>query len=296
MTSLFTRASSTLALITVLLTPQFVFAQDILTATPVTYALATELTKKTNITTQYLPPKRYGIERLPNWFSTKGEKKAIESGKNATVAITLSSVWKADPTYVYARQGNVRLIEVDAAQAITPRAQGVAAITLSSGEVSKFVWLNPTNLTRMASIVADDLKKVWPKYSDTIDANLQRVMLEVRELINQQQAILLDREVDAVVLLSESLEDFVSGNQLFVEDRIFTAELEWNKAQKTELQSLFNEDDSLWLVTSKKPSKILKSLVPENKILVIDSVDRWGKKGISSDKVFSRWEIIPNNQ
>ncbi|MEZ8384790.1 ABC transporter substrate-binding protein, partial [Vibrio splendidus] len=34
-------------------------AEDILTSTPVTYALATELTRGTDITTEYLPPKRY---------------------------------------------------------------------------------------------------------------------------------------------------------------------------------------------------------------------------------------------
>ena len=108
-------------------------AEDILTSTPVTYALATELTKGTDITTEYLPPKRYGIDRLPNWFGTKGESKVLKSGEKATVALTLSSIWQADPTFVYARQGNIRLVEVDAAQAITPRAQGVAALTLSSG-------------------------------------------------------------------------------------------------------------------------------------------------------------------
>ena len=36
-------------------------AEDILTSTPVTYALATELTKGTDITTEYLPPKRLSL-------------------------------------------------------------------------------------------------------------------------------------------------------------------------------------------------------------------------------------------
>ncbi len=45
-------------------------------------------------------------------------------------------------------------------------------------------------------------------------------MLDVRELINKQQAVLLDNDVDSV-LLSRSLEDFVSGSQLFVEERMF---------------------------------------------------------------------------
>lgn len=268
-------------------------AEDILTSTPVTYALATELTKGTDITTEYLPPKRYGIDRLPNWFGTKGVSKVLKSGEKATVALTLSSIWQADPTFVYARQGNIRLVEVDAAQAITPRAQGVAAITLSNGDVSKYAWLNPTNLTRMAAIVADDFKLLWPAQSETIDSNLQRVMLDVRELINKQQAVLLDNDVDSVLLLSESLEDFVSGSQLFVEERMFKAELEWTKQDKAKLKAMFSEDDTLWLVTAKKPSNLIKSLVPNERILVVDSVDRWGRVGIDAKAPFARWEVQP---
>ncbi|PMH76940.1 ABC transporter substrate-binding protein [Vibrio cyclitrophicus] len=268
-------------------------AEDILTSTPVTYALATELTKGTDITTEYLPPKRYGIDRLPNWFGTKGESIVLKSGEKATVALTLTSIWQADPTFVYARQGNIRLVEVDVAQAITPRAQGVAALTLSNGEVSKYAWLNPTNLTRMAAIVADDFKLLWPAQADTIDSNLQRVMLDVRELINKQQAVLLDNDVDSVLLLSESLEDFASGSQLFVEERMFKAELEWSEQDKAKLKAMFSEDDALWLLTAKKPTNLIKSLVPSERILVVDSVDRWGRAGINPKAPFARWEVQP---
>lgn len=269
------------------------YAEDILVSTPVTYALATELTKGTDLTTEYLPPKRYGIERLPNWFSTKGQAKVMKSGADATVAVTLNSVWPEDPTFVHARQANIRLVEVDAAQAITPRAQGVAALTLSDGQVSKYAWLNPTNLTRMAAIVADDFKKLWPQRAEQIDGNLQRIMLDVRELINQQQAVLLDNEVDSVVLLTESLEDFVSGSQLFVEERQFKAELEWTEQDKQALKALFEDDESLWLVTSRKPTSLLKSLVPIERILVVDSLDRWGRAGIDSKAPLKRWELHP---
>ncbi|MDA0144333.1 ABC transporter substrate-binding protein [Vibrio sp. RW] len=304
MTSLMNRISSSLkvtaqvtAVSSILLgTPIVSFnvnAEDILTSTPVTYALATELTKGTDITTEYLPPKRYGIDRLPNWFGTKGVSKVLKSGEKATVALTLSSIWQADPTFVYARQGNIRLVEVDAAQAITPRAQGVAAIKLSNGDVSKYAWLNPTNLTRMAAIVADDFKLLWPAQSETIDSNLQRVMLDVRELINKQQAVLLDNDVDSVLLLSESLEDFASGSQLFVEERMFKAELEWTEQDKAKLKEMFSEDDALWLVTAKKPTTLIKSLVPNERILVVDSVDRWGRAGINAKAPFARWEVQP---
>ncbi|MGF1755402.1 ABC transporter substrate-binding protein [Vibrio makurazakiensis] len=267
------------------------FASDILTSTPVTYAIANELMKGTEITTQYLPPKRYGIDRLPNWFATKGVKPVTKAGENATVAITLSSIWQNDPTFIYARQGNIRLIEIDASQAITPRAQGVAALKLDDGSISKYAWLNPTNLIRMSSIVADDLKHVWPNHQAKIDTNLQMMMLDVRTLINSQQDAIFDHEVDSVVLLSESLEDFASGNQLFVVDRLFDAELEWTEEQKLRLKDQFTEDETLWLVTSRKPSKTLLSIVPKERVLVVDSLDRWGSKGIKDEEPFERWKL-----
>jgi len=267
------------------------FAKDILTSTPSTYLIASELMKGTKVTTQYLPPKRYGIERLPNWFESKGRQKVAQAGESATVAVTISSVWEADPTFIYARQGNIRLVEIDAAQALTPRAQGVAALSLSDGTISKYSWLNPTNLIRMASIVADDLKKLWPEHKLTIEANLQRLMLDVRELINLQQEAIFENDIDSVVLLSETLEDFVSGNQLFVVERLYDAELEWSQQQKQHLKSLFSDDETLWLVTSRKPSKSLLELVPEQRILVVDPVDRWGAKGVKADNPFERWQI-----
>ncbi|MBW3698104.1 ABC transporter substrate-binding protein [Vibrio sp. T187] len=288
------KLSVTLALIAASTFAGSIQAKDILTSTPVTYMLASELMKGTEVTTEYLPPKRYGVERLPNWYASKGNEKAQQLGKDASVALTLASIWQQDPTYVYSRQGNIRLIEVDAAQAITPRAQGVASLTLDNGSTSKYAWLNPTNLIRMAAIVADDFKKVWPSHAVEIDRNLQALMLDVRSLINQQQSTIFENEIDSVVLLSESLEDFASGNQLFVVERVFQAELEWTDVFKQELKTQFEDDDSLWLVTSRKPSKTLLALVPEARILVVDSVDRWGSKGITRNNPLARWMVEVN--
>ncbi|PSW06934.1 ABC transporter substrate-binding protein [Photobacterium lipolyticum] len=272
------------------MTSAVVKAEDILTATPVTYMLATELTKGTEITTQYLPPKRFGVSRLPNWFSTKGAELTAQAAKDATVAITLAAVWPQDPLFTHARQGNVRIIEIDASQAISPRAQGVAALRLEDGSTSLYAWLNPTNLTRMIAIVSQDLQQVWPEQAITIEQNQQQLMIAVRQLINQQQKVLIDAEIDSVVLLSEELEDFASGNQLFVVERFTHPELEWTAEDKQALSELLHGDDSLWLLTSKKMSALLKLMVPDpRRVLVVDSVDRWGREGINKDKPLNRW-------
>ncbi|EMH3445746.1 ABC transporter substrate-binding protein [Vibrio harveyi] len=269
----------------------FSYGKDIITSTPVTYMLSEQLMQGTGIETSYLPPKRYGVERLVNWFASKGQQQAIKAGQEATVAITLGAIWHQDPTFVYARQGNIRLIEIDASQAISPRAPGVAALTLDNGDTSKYAWMNPTNLIRMAAIVGEDLQKVYPQYQAQIEKNQQALMLEVRELINQQQDVIFAKEIDSVVLLGESLEDFASGNQLFVVDRQFKPELEWSEAEKLSLKAQFEEDKTLWLITDKRPSKQLQSIISPDRILQIDAIDRWGSKGIKTEKPLARWRL-----
>jgi hypothetical protein len=245
------------------LTP-FTFAKDILTSTPVTYMISQQLMQGTGIETTYLPPKRYGIERVANWFANQGQEQVIEAGKSATVAITLGAIWHQDPTYVYARQGNIRLIEIDASQAISPRAQGVAVLTLDKGKTSKYAWLNSVNLFRMASIVGEDLQKIYPEHQEAIEKNHQGLMLKMRELINQQQEAIFEMEMDSVILLDESLEDFASGNQLFVAGRQFKPELEWSEADKHSLKAQFEQDKTLRIVTSRRPSNMLKTLVSQH--------------------------------
>lgn len=274
----------------VTLLPSQLLAQDILTTTPVTYMLATQLMKGTTISITYLAPKRYGIERLNNWYAGKGQEKAIQAGEKATVAITIKALWPRDPLFVYARQGNIKLIEIDASQAISPRGRGIATVQLSTGNRSTYAWLNPNNLSTMLSIVSDDLKRVWPEHVKLIDNNLQVLLMNTRKLINQQQQRLFDKQIDSVILLSDQLEDFASANQLFVVQRLSKAQLEWTAEDKLALKTLIEESPHVWLLTTKKISKQLTALLPNfSNILVIDSIDRWGNKGINAEQPLQRW-------
>lgn len=274
------------------LTSKAVLANDILTATPVTYMLAQELVKGTGIGTAYLPPKRYSVARLPNWFETRGEKAVVAAAGRAQVAITLSAVWPKDPLFVHARQSNIRLVEIDASQAISPRATGVAAIQLEDGSISPYIWLNPANLSRMAMIVSDDLQKVWPQHAQLIGENRQALIQDVRSLINRQQTALQQAEIDSVLLMSSDLEDFAAGHQLFVVERLTKQELDWTEEDKQIVRQLLAEDPSIWILTSRKVNANLAELLGEHsKVLVVDNIDRWGSKGIKADNALSRWDI-----
>lgn len=268
-----------------------VIAADVLTATPVTYMLSSELLKETSLTTKYLPPNRYGIERLPNWFANKGAKTVQDLAKTAQAVVTIGAVWADDPLYVNTRYSNIQIIEVDASQAITPRAQGVAALRLSDGTTSKYAWLNPTNLIRMVAIVSDDFQRIWPDKSEQIQKNQEQFMLSVRQLINQQQKVILENDIDSVILLSEQLEDFASGNQLFVVDRLTKPALEWTEDDKAQLKDLIEEDESVWIITTQKPNKQMQALLPMDRVLVVDAVDRWGRAGINTKAPLQRWQL-----
>jgi len=272
------------------LLPTPLLAKDILTNTPATYMIATQLMQGTPITATYLAPKRYGIERLANWYNGKGEQTVLQAGKEATVAITFKALWAADPLFIHARQGNIKLIEIDAAQAISPRARGVATVKMRDGSNSLYAWLNPNNLNTMLSIVSRDLQRIWPQYAQQINTNLQSLLMETRALINQQQQRLFNSEIDTVLLLSDQLEDFASANQLFVVERFSKPELEWNEQDKLALQALVTDSPEVWILSSKKISPQLKALLPHfNQFLVVDSIDRWGKMGIDPKNPLQRW-------
>lgn len=282
---------STYLLLCSLLTllPGRLLAKDIITSTPVTYMLASQLMQGTAISTTYLAPKRYGIERLTHWYAGKGESIASQAGEKATVAITLKALWPQDPLFAYARAGNIKLIEIDASQAISPRAKGIASIKLADGKRSLYAWLNPNNLSTMVSIVAHDLQLIWPEYAPVINKNQQGLAFKVRMLINQQQQIIFDKEIDSVLLLSQQLEDFASANQLFVQQRLFKEELEWTEQDKLMLQKMVQQSPQLWLLTTRRVSKQLSALLPGfSNILVIDSIDRWGR-GINDQHPLQRW-------
>lgn len=279
-----------LLLVSLLLVSNTLLASQILTTTPVTYMLASQLMAGTAIQTEYLAPKRYTLNRLPNWFKGKGESKVLRAAKKASVVITIASIWPQDPLYIYARQANLHVLEIDASQAKTVQADAVAIRKKVDKSVSSYAWLNSHNLSVMSKIVADDLKRVWPQHSAVINQNQLYLLDDIQRLIKQQQQFLIEKDIDAVLVLSDQLQDFVSGNQLFVVKQISQPELQWSEQQKADLVNLLKSDSSLWVVSSKKSSQFIKQQLPNfEQFLYVDVIDRWGKQGIDDKAPLNRW-------
>ncbi|USD67105.1 zinc ABC transporter substrate-binding protein [Vibrio sp. SCSIO 43136] len=279
-----------IALLTLLVSP-FVMAADILTTVPATHILATQLTQGTPIEVKYLPPARYGVSRLESWFSAKGEEVVEQEAPKATAVITIRSLWPQDPSYAYLRDHNIRLVEVDASQSISSTGSSVAALTLDDGSTSIYAWLNPNNLGRMSKIIADDLIRLWPQHKTVIHSNLQQALTQSRKLIQQQSDWFFEQDMEAVVLLSESLEDFAAGYQLFVVGRQYKAELDWTTQDIEQLKGYLNEDPTVRVVTTRKVSEKLANIVGDkDRIIEVDSLDRMGRFKFKADSPLERWE------
>ncbi|PSW17632.1 ABC transporter substrate-binding protein [Photobacterium sanctipauli] len=281
-------------LILLLFIPSLVSANerkaDILTTLPATFMLAQQLTLDTGLVVKNLAPTRYGIERLPGWFSNQGADEVEACTTEATAVVTLGSVWPADPLFLHAREHNIKIINIDAGQALLPNGQSVATLQLKQG-ISPYVWLSNANLLLMAEIVTTDLKRLWPQHEKQIHNNYGALRNQMMALATNQQASLINAGVDAVILLDEALEDFAVANDLFVLDRQFKPNLDWNENDQQAIKEVVKEEPDVWFLTTRTANRQLLALLPKGaNVLRIEPINRWGR-GISPETPLERWQI-----
>lgn len=176
--------------------------QIVLTSLEVTQAVGEVLTKGTSIEVVNVIPKGYSM-RGQDAFFKKRQKEFFQTAAKADAVLTVASAWPADPLYKWARRGNIRIVNIDAAKPLDEYGAGVPLVEVE-GEMSPYVWRSPANLTRMASIVSDDLCRLSPQDAGTIKANLQTMQTALFKLRSKYEAAFL--ELDFVDLAA-----FTSG-------------------------------------------------------------------------------------
>lgn len=147
--------------------------QRIATTLPITYLLTQALIQETNLQVDYLPTKRYPVNRIGYWLQKKLPQK-LEHLPQYSALITVASVWPELEVYPTLRQSNIRIVPIDAAFQLKPGGARInqQAFSLKQGDkASDYFWLNPTNLKVMNNIIAEDLIRLWPQYRQSIQRN-----------------------------------------------------------------------------------------------------------------------------
>lgn len=266
-----------------------VMAKDVLTHTPATQWLAQTLLQHTSVQVSYLPPQRYGLTRLPHWFAGKGANQVASDAKGARAVITLASVWPEDPLFPAVRQHNIELIEIDASQAITPHARSVATVRKQNGDISPYVWLNSANLVVMAHIISQDLQRIWPQYQQVIAHNQASLIAKVNQLQYDNSEWLLQKQVDAVIVLSDKLDDFVAGNDLMALAQGPALSVASSDQDIAQVKAWLKQYPNAWLLLDQAlPAAIAEQLPKFSKLLVVDVIDR---KSIPLAQGLKRWQL-----
>jgi hypothetical protein len=268
--------------------------QSVLTSLPVTYLLTSQLLQGTNLSVAYLPSPRFSLNRHLSWFESH-QQEVAQKAESALAVVTIASIWPQDPLYPQVRQFNVRIVPIDAAQAISPRAQAVASLRNKEGTLSPYVWLNPVNLTTMLNIISQDLQQIFPQHAQRIADNQSQSAAAITALMLANQQFLFDQEIESVVLLDPALLDFAAGYSLYVHGHLFKPELEWNEQDKKQLKQWIEQDPSAWIVATRAQSKQLKQILPQfSRYLLVDPIQRFDR-GFELSSPWQRWRFTLAN-
>lgn len=184
----------------------------VLASLPVTHALAERLLRDTEVKLQQVAPANLPASRQASFFAGRGAGGLAKAAGQADAVIDLRSIWSDDPLYPLARRSNIRIVEIDAARPVDGALPGIAL--RPGSDLHAYPWLNPTNLGRMADVLASDLERLAPGAAATIQANLATLKKQLLEATASNETRLAKADNLSVISLSERLGYLLAGLNL----------------------------------------------------------------------------------
>lgn len=167
----------------------------VLTGLQATYSLALSLTAGTAIQVQNVPADGRQMSMQRDYIARRVDVLGKQFSA-ATAVITVTNAVPTDPLYRFARESNIRVVNIDAALPWSLDMPGVALADTPTSDAAwgqdpdppesataPYFWLSISNTIRMADIIASDLMALFPDSAAAISRNLdslKRLMLTLR--------------------------------------------------------------------------------------------------------------------
>lgn len=243
----------------------------VLASLPVTYGLGSLLLDGTSVKLQRAAPANIPASRQPSYFSGRGLPSLQKAAGQADAVIGLRSIWRDDPLYPVARRTNIRIVEIDAAKPVDGALPGIAV--QGNDAFSGYPWLNPTNLGRMADVLANDLGRLSPADQTKIQANLASVKRQLLDLSASSEAKLAEADNLSVVNLSDRLGYLIGGLNLDLIDHPQVADDQWSAEQLKHLGDELKGQDVALVLHHKQPSQAVTEVIAASgaKLVVVDT-------------------------
>ncbi|WDY56194.1 metal ABC transporter substrate-binding protein [Pseudomonas sp. PSKL.D1] len=251
--------------------PSLTLATEVLTTLPVTHSLASALLNGTAVQLKRAAPANLPASRQPSYFSSRGGASLAKAAQNADAVIGVRSIWRDDPLYPMARRSNIRIVEIDAARPVDGALPGIAVT--GDDAYGAYPWLNPTNLGRMADVVANDLERLAPTDKAKIQGNLAGLKRQLLELTANSQTRLAEVDNLSVVSLSDRLGYLASGLNLDVVEQPLPVDGAWDAAALKALGENLKAQDVALVLDHRQPDAAVAEVIKASgaKLLVVES-------------------------
>ena len=243
----------------------------VLASLPVTYGLGALLLDGTSVKLVRAAPENIPATRQPSYFSGRGGASLHKAAGKADAVIGLRSIWSDDPLYPVARRSNIRIVEIDAARPVDGALPGIAV--QGDNVLAAYPWLSPTNMGRMADVLANDLGRLSPADHEKIQANLAGLKRQLLDLSASSEAKLAEADNLSVVNLSDRLGYLVGGLNLDLIVHPQVADEQWTPEQLKQLGEELKGQDVALVLHHKQPVQAVVEVIAASgaKLVVVET-------------------------
>jgi ABC-type Zn uptake system ZnuABC Zn-binding protein ZnuA len=260
-----------------LLATDFTAAQSapptVLTGTQATYSIAKALTAGTPIEVVNVPADGRQLSLLKDYIERRKDTLAPTFAA-ATAVVALTNALPGDPLYRFAREANVRIVDIDAAVPWSLERPGVALAESPASDVpwgsdtdpvatetAPYFWLSVSNAIRMGDIVAHDLAALFPDSGATIAKNLDDFKRSLLALRNSYQDRLIASGADVVFALTGDFVYLTNDLGLFVDGYFVKQDVRWTPDDLKNLTQHLRDHGIRVVVHRWQPSDVIQEAV-----------------------------------
>jgi ABC-type Zn uptake system ZnuABC Zn-binding protein ZnuA len=269
----------------------------VLTGTQATYSLSVALTAETPIRVQNVPADGRQLALLKDYIARRMDALAPTFAQ-ATAVVSLTNALPGDPLYRFARDANIRIVDIEAGVPWSLDAPGVALADAPVSNVgwgrdpdavetavAPYFWLSVSNAIRMGDLIAHDLEALFPESAEAIAANLETLKRSLLALRGEYQNRLIESGADVVFALTGDFVYLTNDMGLFVDGYFIKQDVRWTQADLAALTKHLRDNGIEVVIHKWLPSEVIQDAVRAAgaRLVVLDA----GDPGIVVDRALA---------
>jgi ABC-type Zn uptake system ZnuABC Zn-binding protein ZnuA len=245
----------------------------VLTGTQATYSLTVALTSGTGVRVENVPADGRQLALLKDYIGRRMDSLAPTFAA-ATAVVTLTNALPGDPLYRFARDANIRIVDIEAGVPWSIDAPGVALAETPASNVAwgsdtdaaetavaPYFWLSVSNAIRMGDNIARDLEALFPGSAATIAANLEALKRSLLDLRGEYQSRLIDGGADVVFALTGDFVYLTNDMGLFVDGYFIKQDVRWTEGDLEHLTKHLRDHSIKVVIHKWQPSEAIAKAV-----------------------------------